>query len=91
MAMELVDGYPDYMMCSIELVEQNREKNMAADIKAMTLEERHDILSKFHPDYMEESKRAVGLSPARTSVNKRRIRSTGLARCGLNITALSLC
>lgn len=57
--MEFIDGYPKYMMDSIKKVEEKREKNIDTDVKAMTLEEREDVLKKFHPDYMEETRREV--------------------------------
>jgi len=59
--MELIDGYPKYMMDSIKLVEENREKNIATDVKALSLEEREKVLRSFHPDYMEGTRREVKL------------------------------
>jgi len=54
-----IDGYPDYMMESIKLVEKNREKNMATTIKPMSMEQRDAILRQYHPDYMTDTKRPV--------------------------------
>jgi succinate dehydrogenase/fumarate reductase flavoprotein subunit len=57
--MEFIDGYPKYMMDSIKSVEEKREKNIATDVKALTLEERENVLRKFHPDYMDGTRREV--------------------------------
>ena len=57
--MKIVDGYPDYMMKSIKLVEEKREKNMSTHIKPMTMKEREKILKEYHPDYMEDTKREL--------------------------------
>jgi len=57
--MELIDGYPEFMLDSIKVVEEKREANLKADIKAMTLEEREEILKTYHPDFMETTKREV--------------------------------
>ena len=55
----MIDGYQDYMMESIKLVEEKREKNMSASIKPMSMEERDKILREYHPDYMENTKRSL--------------------------------
>ncbi len=57
--MKIVDGYPDYMMKSIKLVEEKREKNMSTPVKPMTMKEREKILKEYHPDYMENTKREL--------------------------------
>jgi len=59
----MIDGYPDYMMESIKLVEKKREKNMKTPVKPMSLKDREEILSKYHPDYMKETKRKVRIGP----------------------------
>ena len=61
--MKIIDGYPDYMMDSIKLVEEKREKNISTDFKGMSMEERETVLRKFHPDYMEGTRRSVKLGP----------------------------
>ena len=61
--MKMIDGYPDYMMESIKLVEKKREKNMKTPVKPMSLKDREEILSKYHPDYMKETKRKVRIGP----------------------------
>lgn len=55
----MIHGYPDYMMESIKLVEENRERNMEKEIKLMSLKEREELLTKYHPDYMEGTRREV--------------------------------
>ena len=59
----MIDGYPDYMMESIKLVEKNREKNMKTPVKPMSMEAREKMLSKYHPDYMKGTKRKVKIGP----------------------------
>lgn len=57
--MKIIDGYPHYMMESIKLVEEKRERNMEEAVKPMSLKEREEILKKYHPDYMEGTRRKV--------------------------------
>jgi succinate dehydrogenase / fumarate reductase flavoprotein subunit len=57
--MKLIDGYPDYMMKSIKLVEEKREKNMTNPVKPMSMKAREEILTKYHPDYMKGTKREL--------------------------------
>ena len=59
--MKMIDGYPDYMMKSIKLVEKKREKNISTSVKPMTMKEREQVLSKYHPDYMKNTKRKVSI------------------------------
>jgi succinate dehydrogenase / fumarate reductase flavoprotein subunit len=71
--METIDGYPDYMMKSIKLVEKKREKNMAEPVKPMSLKDREKMLSKYHPDYMEGTKKKL-----RVGVDKGQLIYNGL-------------
>jgi len=57
--MKMTDGYPDYMMKSIKKVEEKRKRNMSKPVKPLSMEEREKILSDFHPDYMDNTKRKV--------------------------------
>ena len=57
--MKLIDGYPDYMLKSIKLVEKKREKNMAKPVKPMSMNAREEVLSRYHPDYMKGTKREL--------------------------------
>ena len=57
--MNLIDGYPEYMMKSIKQVEKKREKNMSEPVKPMSLKDRESLLTKYHPDYMEGTKREL--------------------------------
>jgi len=66
--MELIDGYPEYMVESIKKVEEKRQKNLDVDTPAMTMEERDEVLRKFHPDYMESTKREVKVGPNKGDV-----------------------
>jgi len=56
---KVTNGYPDYMMKSIKLVEEKREKNMAKPVKPMSMKAREEILIKYHPDYMKGTKREL--------------------------------
>lgn len=55
----MIEGYPDYMMKSIKLVEKKRDKNISTAVKPMNMKERDQVLKKYHPDYMESTKRKV--------------------------------
>jgi len=57
--MKMIDGYPEYMMKSIKLVEKKREKNMSTPVKSMSMDNREKILKEFHPDYMKDTKREL--------------------------------
>jgi len=72
--MAMVDGYPDYMMKSIKLVEKKRERNMSTPVKPMSMKERKQILSKFHPDYMTGTKREL-----RVGIDKGKLLYNGIA------------
>lgn len=61
--MKLIKGYPEYMWESIEKVEETREERLKSTIPRMSLEEREEILRKFHPDYKEGTKREVRIGP----------------------------
>ena len=60
---EIIKGYLGYMRESIEAVEKTREKRLKETFPLMSLEEREEILKKFHPDYKEEAKRPVKVGP----------------------------
>ena len=61
--MKMIDGYPDYMIESIKLVEKKREKNMKNPVKPMSMNDREEMLAKYHPDYMKGTKREVRVGP----------------------------
>ncbi len=60
---KLIDGYPEYMRESIEAVEKSRDKRLKETFRLMDLEEREEILRRFHPDYRTEGKRRVAIGP----------------------------
>ena len=66
--MKLIKGYPEYMWESIEKVEETREERLKSTIPRMSLEEREEILRKFHPDYKEGTKREVRIGPNKGDV-----------------------
>jgi len=66
-----MSGYPEYMQASLEKVKATRparlEKAKAGRevVKAMTLAEREEVLSGFHPDYQPDARK-----PIRVGLNK---------------------
>jgi len=63
--MEIIRGYPDYMRESIEKVEKTRPHRLKATFEQMSLEERDEILNKYHPDYKPEAKREITFGPSK--------------------------
>jgi len=61
--MELIDGYPEYMMESIKKVERTRKSRIGRNLPRMSSDEREVILSKFHPDYKKHEKRELKIGP----------------------------
>lgn len=67
---KLVRGYPEYIRETIEQVAKTRDyrlKNLEKiynDLR-MSLEERNEILNKFHPDFKEGGKRSVKIGPSK--------------------------
>jgi len=72
--MEMIEGYPNYMIKSIKKVENKRKRNMDNPFKAMSMKERERILSKYHPDYMEGTKREL-----RIGIDKGKLFYNGIA------------
>ncbi len=58
-----MSGYPDYMQESLREVEQTRSSRVGASFKAMTAEEKENILRDFHPDWKQEEKRSLRIGP----------------------------
>ncbi len=63
-----MSGYPESLRESIKLVEKTRaarvEKTKRGEtFKPLTMDQRKEVLSKFHPDYMEGTKRIVKVGP----------------------------
>ncbi|MHA2427823.1 MAG: FAD-binding protein [Candidatus Hermodarchaeia archaeon] len=67
---KLIRGYPEYIRETIEQVARTRDhrlKNLEKiynDLR-MSLEERNEILTKFHPDFKEGGKRPVKIGPSK--------------------------
>jgi succinate dehydrogenase / fumarate reductase flavoprotein subunit len=59
--MEFINGYPESMRESIKNVEKTRQSRLGTKFTPLTLDERHALLSKFHPDYHAKGKRSLGL------------------------------
>ncbi len=60
--------YTEELRRLIEVVERTRPERLARkregkDIPPMSLEERDDILNKYHPDYKDEGKREIKIGP----------------------------
>jgi len=47
------------MLESIKKVEKKRDHNLKHPVKPMSMKEREDMLSKYHPDYMEGTRREL--------------------------------
>jgi succinate dehydrogenase/fumarate reductase flavoprotein subunit len=60
--LKFIGGYPEYMRKYIEVVNSTRAQRKDFTPKAMTMEERDEVL-KVHPDYAPGGKRAIGLGP----------------------------
>lgn len=54
-----MSGYPPEMQESIRLVEATRPRRLRETFPTMTLEEREAILKAYHPDYKDETFRAI--------------------------------
>lgn len=67
------EGYPDYMLKSIKKVKEKREKNLKKPVKPMSMDEREKVLNKYHPDYMEGTRREL-----KVGVNKGDVFYNGL-------------
>ncbi len=57
--------YPAYMEESIRKVEATRQKRLKETIPRLSDEEKAPLLQKYHPDYIEESMRALLVGPNR--------------------------
>lgn len=57
--------YPESFKRSLELVEKNRETNIALQPERMSCEQKHQLLTAFHPDYKQD-----GFDTLKIGVNK---------------------
>ncbi len=60
--LKFIGGYPEYMRKLIDVVNQTRPKRKDFIPKAMTMQERDEVL-KVHPDYAPGGKRILSLGP----------------------------
>ncbi len=58
-------GYPPELKKAIKIVEETREDRLRQSYRRLTLEEREELVRKWHPDYRPDTKR-----PLRIGVNK---------------------
>ena len=65
--LKFVGGYPVYMRESIELVNKTRPKRMKEEPKAMTPQEREEVL-RIHPDFAPGGKREISFGPNKGSI-----------------------
>lgn len=61
--MKLIRGYPEYMRELIDKVEQTRARRVKEVFKPMSMEEREEVLRKYHPDFIAGAKRALKIGP----------------------------
>lgn len=60
------DGYPAYMRESIAKVEATRDQRLKdGPPKAMSVEQRQQVLQEWHPDYKTDKKREVQVGPSK--------------------------
>jgi len=55
--------YTQEMIDSINRLEETRGKRMKQELSLLTLEEKYDLLNKFHPDYKQETLRELKIGP----------------------------
>lgn len=55
--------YTAEMLELIKVVEQTRERRMSESFPRINVEQKNELLSKFHPDYMDGAMRPVQLGP----------------------------
>jgi succinate dehydrogenase / fumarate reductase flavoprotein subunit len=55
--------YTKEMIDSINRLEETRSKRMGQELSLLTLEEKYNILNKFHPDYRQETLRELKIGP----------------------------
>lgn len=60
--------YPESMQKSLELVEKTRPKRVGKAVERIGLDEKNQILQRFHPDYKKEAKRALRIGPNRGDI-----------------------
>lgn len=60
--LKFIGGYPEYMRKHIEVVNRTRLQRKDFTPKAMTMEERDEVL-RVHPDYAAGGKRTISLGP----------------------------
>jgi succinate dehydrogenase/fumarate reductase flavoprotein subunit len=60
--LKFIGGYPEYMRKLIDVVNSTRAQRKDFTPKAMTMEERDEVL-RVHPDYAAGGKRAIALGP----------------------------
>ena len=60
--MKYIDGYPEYMRKSIEIVNGSRAKRRDSVPAAMSADEREETL-QVHPDYAPGGKRTLKIGP----------------------------
>ncbi len=63
--MKLIRGYPAYMRESIEHVEKTRPRRMKEKYRTLSIEEREELLRKYHPDYKPGTKRPLKIGPSK--------------------------
>ena len=69
---KFIDGYPEYMRQSIEMVEKTRPERIGKLPPQMAPEQREEVLKLCHPDYVEGGKRAIkiGVNRGDTAPNE---------------------
>ncbi len=61
-------GYPPELREKIKIVEETREERLKQVMKRLSLEERDELVHRWHPDYRPDTKRALRIGPNKGSV-----------------------
>ncbi len=64
----MVFGYPPELREKIRIVEETREERLKQVMKRLSLEEREQLVRKYHPDYRSDTKRPVRIGANRGEV-----------------------
>ncbi len=64
----MVEGYPPEMRKAIKIVEETREERLKKRYRRLSLEEREQLVRKWHPDYRPDTKRALRVGPSKGTI-----------------------
>ncbi len=62
------EGYPPELRKAMEIVEETRPRRLKEKYRLLSLEEREELLSKWHPDYKPGTKRPLRVGPCKGEI-----------------------